>query len=72
MLDRFIEELEIFLTIIKRYKKSVFICDDFNINLLDALLCNEQFTELASLQLPHYLIKRMDQGGTPLNIYIDL
>ena len=29
-------------------------------------------TELASLQLTDYLIKRMDQGGTPLNIYIDM
>ena len=27
-------------------------------------------TELASIQLPDYLIKLMDQGGTPLNIYI--
>ena len=34
-LDRFIEEFEIFLTIIKRYKKSAFICGDFNINLLE-------------------------------------
>ena len=32
-LDRFIEEFEIFLPIIKHYKKSVFICGDFNINL---------------------------------------
>ena len=34
-LDRFIEEFEIFLTIIKCYKKSAFICGDFNINLLE-------------------------------------
>ena len=34
-LGRFIEEFEIFLTIIKRYKKSSFICGDFNINLLE-------------------------------------
>ena len=34
-LDIFIEEFEIFLTIIKRYKKSAFICGDFNINLLE-------------------------------------
>ena len=34
-LERFIEEFEIFLTIIKRYKKSAFICADFNINLLE-------------------------------------
>ena len=34
-LDIFIEEFEIFLTIIKHYKKSVFICVDFNINLLE-------------------------------------
>ena len=33
-LDRFIEEFEIFLTIIKRYKKSAFIRGDLNINLL--------------------------------------
>ena len=33
--DRFFEELKIFLTIIKRYKKSAFICGDFNINLLE-------------------------------------
>ena len=45
----------------------------------NALFCNEQFvfriehsTELASLQLTDYMIKRMDQGGTPLTIYIDL
>ena len=44
----------------------------------NALFCREQFgfhtghsTELASQQLTDYLIKRMDQGGTPLNIYID-
>ena len=43
------------------------------------LFCQEQFgfrtghsTELASLQLTDYLIKQMDQGSTPLNIYIDL
>ena len=43
----------------------------------NALFCHEQFgfrtgqsTELASLQLTYYLIKRMDQGGTPLNIYM--
>ena len=30
------------------------------------------YTELASLQLTGYLIKQVDQGGTPLNIYIDL
>ena len=43
----------------------------------NVLFCHEQFgfrtghsTELASLQLTDYLIKRMDQGGTPLNIYI--
>ena len=43
----------------------------------NALFCNEQFgfrtghsTELASLHLTDYLLKRMDQGGTPLNIYI--
>ena len=43
----------------------------------NALFCHEQFgfrtghsTELASLQLTDYLIKRMDQGGTPPNIYI--
>ena len=42
-----------------------------------ALFCQEQFgfrtghsTELASLQLTDYLIKQMDQGSTPLNIYI--
>ena len=34
-LDIFIEKFEIFLTIIKRYKKSAFICGDFNINLLE-------------------------------------
>ena len=34
-LDRFIEEFEIFLTIIERYKKSAFICGDFNIHLLE-------------------------------------
>ena len=34
-LDIFIEEFEIFLTIIKHYKKSAFICGDFNINLLE-------------------------------------
>ena len=34
-LDIFIEEFEIFLTLIKRYKKSAFICGDFNINLLE-------------------------------------
>ena len=34
-LDIFIEEFEIFLTLIKSYRKSVFICDDFNINLLE-------------------------------------
>ena len=34
-IDIFIEEFEIFLTIIKRYKKSAFICGDFNINLLE-------------------------------------
>ena len=45
----------------------------------NALFCHEQFsfrtghsTELASLQLTDYLIKQMDQDGTPLNIYIDL
>ena len=45
----------------------------------NALFCQEQFgfctghsTELASLQLTDYLIKQMDQGSTPLNIYIDL
>ena len=39
----------------------------------NALFCQEQFgfrtghsTELASLQLTDYLIKQMDQGGTPL------
>ena len=43
----------------------------------NALFCQEQFgvrtgysTELASLQLTDYLIKQMDQGSTPLNIYI--
>ena len=43
----------------------------------NALSCQEQFgfrtghsTELASLQLTDYLIKQMDQGSTPLNIYI--
>ena len=35
MLDRIIEEFEIFLTIIKRYKKSAFMCGDFNIHLLE-------------------------------------
>ena len=42
-----------------------------------ALFCQEQFgfrtgysTELASLPLTDYLIKQMDQGSTPLNIYI--
>ena len=42
------------------------------------MFCHEEFgfrtghsTEPASLQLTDYLIKRMDQGGTPLNIYID-
>ena len=29
------QEFEIFLTIIKCYKKSAFICGDFNINLLE-------------------------------------
>ena len=45
----------------------------------NALFCHEQFgfrtghsTELASLQLIYYLIKQMDQGGTRLNMYIDL
>ena len=45
----------------------------------NALFCHAQFgfrtghsTELASLQLTDYLIKRMDKGGTPLNIYIDI
>ena len=45
----------------------------------NALFCQEQFgfrtghsTELSSLQLADYLIKQMDQGSTPLNIYIDL
>ena len=45
----------------------------------NALFCQEQFgfrtghsTELASLQLTDYFIKQMDQGSTPLNIYIDL
>ena len=45
----------------------------------NALFCREQFsfrtghsTKLTSLQLTDYLIKQMDQGGTPLNIYIDL
>ena len=45
----------------------------------NALFCHEQFgfrtghyTELALLQLTDYLMKQMDQGGTPLNIYIDL
>ena len=45
----------------------------------NALFCQEQFgfrtghsTELASLQLTDYLIKQMDQGSTPLNIYIDV
>ena len=32
-LYRFIEEFEIFRTIIKRYKKSAFICGDFNIKI---------------------------------------
>ena len=41
-LDRCIEEFEIFMTIIKRYKKSVFICGDFNINLLE-LTHNRRF-----------------------------
>ena len=43
----------------------------------NALFCHEQFgfcighyTELASQQITDYLIKHMDQGGTPLNIYI--
>ena len=43
----------------------------------NAQFCHEQFgfrtghsTELASLQLTDYLIKQMDQGSTPLNIYI--
>ena len=46
---------------------------------LNALFCHEQFgfrtghsTELASLQLTDYMIKRLGLGGTPLNIYIDL
>ena len=34
-LERFSEEFEIFLTTIKLYKKSAFICADFNINLLE-------------------------------------
>ena len=34
-LDGFIEEFEIFLTIIKCYKKSAFICGYFNIHLLE-------------------------------------
>ena len=49
----------------------------FLITCLNALFCQEQFgfrtghsTELASLQLTDYLIKQMDQGSTPLNIYI--
>ena len=43
----------------------------------NAMFCQEQFgfrtghyTELSSLQLTDYLIKQMDQGSTPLNIYI--
>ena len=43
----------------------------------NALFCQEQFgfrtghsTELALLQLTDYLINQMDQGSTPLNIYI--
>ena len=43
----------------------------------NALFCQEQFgfrtghsTELAPIQLTDYLIKQMDQGSTPLNIYI--
>ena len=43
----------------------------------NALFCQEPFgfrtghsTELASLQLTDYLIKQMDQGSIPLNIYI--
>ena len=34
-LDIFIELFKIFLTIIKRYKKSAIICGDFNIYLLE-------------------------------------
>ena len=33
--NRFIEEFEIFLTIIKRYKKFASMCGDFNINFLE-------------------------------------
>ena len=45
----------------------------------NALFSQEQFgfrtghsTELALLQLTDYLIKQMDQGSTPLSIYINL